>query len=276
MNQILPAPLLTALRQGTAGSGLILTGGGDLLAAARTAAAAMECQNRKEAPCGRCGPCRKVLAGIHPDVTVVRDDAHKMISMEILRAVRADAYVLPNEGLRKVCIFPDCTLLDPGTQNVLLKVLEEGPPHQVFLFCAPSAGALLPTIRSRCTRWRLEGEEQRPAEEPQAAALCELLARQDRPGLTAFFTELETARRSREELQAILEQAGTLTAEALLIASGCREGGGVAGEMARRLPRNRLGALSELLREQARQLRFNLNVGHAAGGLSAALWQLLR
>ena len=273
-----PAALLAALRRGTAGSALILTGEGDLLSAARSAAAAMECEDREHAPCGHCGPCRKVRDGIHPDVTVVEDPQHKMIAVDVLRSVRSDAYILPNEGRRKVYIFPDCALLDQSAQNVLLKVIEEGPDHAAFLFCAQSAGVLLPTIRSRCAQWRIDGAEERREMDPRAAELCRLLGARDRLGLASFFTGLETARCSREEMQTVLEQVWMAAAEALLIASGCQDGEISAGAqaMARGLSRPQLSALADLLREQARQLRFNLNVGHAAGALSVSLRELLR
>ena len=92
------------------GHALILSGQGDLAAAARFAAAAMECQGENR-PCGLCGPCRKVLRGIHPDVTIVEDPEHKNIAIDVLRDVVADAYTLPNEGRRKIYIIPDCGLL---------------------------------------------------------------------------------------------------------------------------------------------------------------------
>ena len=130
------------------GHALILSGQGDLAAAARFAAAAMECQGENR-PCGLCGPCRKVLRGIHPDVTTVEDPEHKNIAIDVLRDVVADDYTLPNEGRRKIYIIPDCGLLDPKAQNVLLKVVEDGPSHAAFLFCAVNSAALLPTIRSR-------------------------------------------------------------------------------------------------------------------------------
>lgn len=279
METNLPTELLEALRRDAGGSALILTGSGDLPAAAMTAAAAMECADRAHAPCGCCGPCRKVLAGIHPDVITAEDKEHKMISVEVLRSLRADAYILPNEGRRKVYLFPDCSLLDQGAQNVLLKVIEEGPEHAAFLFCARSAPALLPTVRSRCSQWRLNGaEEPTVTLEPRAAELCRLLAGRDRLGLAAFFTGLETARCSREDLQAILEQARQAVSSALLLASGCAAD--AAGEevqtLSRGLSRPILSAAADLLGEQARQLRFNLNVGHTAGALSAALGELLR
>ena len=40
--------------------------------------------------------------------------------MEVLRSVRADAYILPNEGRRKVYLFPDCALLDPKAADAAL------------------------------------------------------------------------------------------------------------------------------------------------------------
>lgn len=140
----------------------------------RFAAAAMECQG-DDPPCGVCPACRKVLRDIHPDVITVRDPDHKNIAIEVLRSVRSDAYILPNEGRRKIYLFPDCALLDPKGQNVLLKVLEEGPPHAAFLFCAESSALLLPTIRSRCVEWRLSPPSQSSAADSDARQLCELL-----------------------------------------------------------------------------------------------------
>ena len=260
-----------AVRQHATGSAVILSGGGDLLGAARFLAEAMECEGAEgDIPCGRCGPCRKVRAGIHPDVTVVTDSEHKMISIDTLRTLRGDAYILPNEGKRKVYIFPDCSLLDARAQNVLLKVVEEGPAHAAFLFCAQSSAQLLPTIRSRCTEWKL-GEEERGEEGEQAEALCRLLCRRDRLGLCAFFTGLETAKCKREELQELLEQSRRLLTDALLASYGCAGGEGLSGELSRALTPAQLNGAAALLQTYGQQLRFNLNVGHVTGALSAAL-----
>ena len=245
---------------------IILTGHRDLAAAGRYLAAAMECTG-EHPPCGRCGPCRKVLAGIHPDVMVVEDREHKMLSMDVLRDVRSDAYVLPNEGRRKVYIFPDCALLDAKAQNVLLKVVEEGPPHAAFLFCAANSAVLLPTVRSRCVEWNLGDEDAAEcAGDSRAEALCALLDRRDALGLAAFFTALETGKTSREELQSLLEHAWELVGRSLLAASGC------GGEnLCPHLTRRQLSAAADLLRGAAAQLRFNLGVGHVAGALAVLL-----
>ena len=253
------------------GQAFIFSGPGDRAAAALFLAAALQCRG-EDRPCGACGPCRKVLAGIHPDVTVVRDPDHKNLSMDVLRQVRQDAYLLPNEGAAKVYLFPDCGLLEPKTQNVLLKVLEEGPPYAVFLFCAESAAQLLPTVRSRCVEWTVRGPEAQTEADPRAAELCRLLETGSLPALTAFFTGLETGKVKREELQAVLEDGRQLLTAALLYRSGC---GGSAGPGAG-LTRRQLSRGADILDEAARQLRFNLNPGHVCGGVCAALARCIR
>ena len=245
---------------------IILTGHQDLAAAGRYLAAAMECTGSTP-PCGRCLPCRKVFSGIHPDVRTVEDREHKMISVDVLRQLRADAYVLPNEGRRKVYLFPDCALLDAKAQNVLLKVVEEGPAHAAFLFCAANSAVLLPTLRSRCVTWDLgDAADALPEADGQAEELCALLDRRDILGLTAFFTALETGKVGREALQVMLEHAWELVGQSLLAASGC---GG--RNVCPHLTRQELSAAADLLRDFSGQLRLNLGVGHVAGALAVGL-----
>ena len=253
------------------GQAFLFSGPGARLAAGLFLAAAIQCRG-KDRPCGACGPCRKVLLGIHPDVTVVRDPDHKNLSMEVLRQVRQDAYLLPNEGEAKIALFPDCGLLEPKTQNVLLKVLEEGPAHAVFIFCAENAAQLLPTVRSRCVEWKLRGEEEAGTADPRAVELCRLLEAGSVPALAAFFSGLEAGKIKREELQAVLEDGRRLLAEALLCRSGC---GGSPGPGAR-LTRQQLNRGVDILGEAAAQLRFNLNPGHVCGGVCAALARCVR
>ena len=79
-----------AAGRGTLSHALLFSGSGDLGAAAQYAAAAMECQSGQK-PCGTCSACRKVFSGIHPDVITVRDEAHKNLSVDTVRQIRADA-----------------------------------------------------------------------------------------------------------------------------------------------------------------------------------------
>ena len=73
-----------AATRGTLSHALLLTGSGDRMSAACFAAAALECTGEESRPCGVCPACRKVLAGIHPDVITVRDPDHKNIAVDVV------------------------------------------------------------------------------------------------------------------------------------------------------------------------------------------------
>ena len=145
MGQLLPenSTLARRLRRAAAGGALphaiIFSGSGDRMAAARFAAAAMECEAQSGKPCLQCRQCRKVLEDIHPDVQTVQDPDHRELPVDLLRSLRQDAYIRPNDGAAKVYIFPDCDALNQRDQNVLLKIVEEGPAYAAFLFCAETA-----------------------------------------------------------------------------------------------------------------------------------------
>ncbi|MBM6871326.1 DNA polymerase III subunit delta' [Pseudoflavonifractor phocaeensis] len=113
-------------------------------------AAALVCSGGGETPCGHCPGCRKARERIHPDIQWVRGEGVKGISVAQIRALRADAYIRPNEAPRKVYIVEDGQNMNPSAQNALLKLLEDGPSYAAFLLLTDNAGALLPTVRSRC------------------------------------------------------------------------------------------------------------------------------
>ena len=84
------AVLRAAAARNALSHALLITGGGDRLAAARFAAAALLCSGEGSRPCGRCAHCRKVMGGIHPDVTVVEDPEHKNIAVDIVLSAQPD------------------------------------------------------------------------------------------------------------------------------------------------------------------------------------------
>lgn len=250
------------------GHALILSGQGDLPAAARFAAAAMECIGEGR-PCGMCLPCRKVMRGVHPDIVTVTDPDHKNISVDVLRDVVADAYTLPNEGRRKVYVFPDCALLEAKAQNVLLKVVEDGPPHAAFLFCAANSAALLPTIRSRAELWRLPPAGAVGEADGGGRRLCELLRSGKRADLVGFFMDLENSKRKREELRDMLAEARSLLTGGL---AACYGGGdGFSRQLARDMGRRRLAAAVDILGKYLLRCGYNIGVGHLTGALAAEL-----
>ena len=104
-------------------------------------------------PCGHCPGCRKAGLGIHPDI-IRADPEGEGLKAEEVRALRSDAYIRPNEAPKKVYLLEHSELLNPTGQNILLKLIEEGPAYACFLFLSPQPGLLLPTIRSRCETLR--------------------------------------------------------------------------------------------------------------------------
>ena len=119
---------------------------------ARLLSAAILCQGAQK-PCLSCNACRKVMGATHPDCITVEDPEHKNVAVKIVREARADMYVKPNEGSRKIYIFPQ--ELGIEGQNALLKILEEPPEYGVFLLLTDNPEKLLPTVRSRCTELNL-------------------------------------------------------------------------------------------------------------------------
>ena len=123
----------------------------------RLLSAAVMCQG-EERPCCRCADCRKILSGVHPDVITVEDPEHKAVPVRIIRQMRDDVFIRPNEGSHKIYIFPQEMGIEG--QNALLKVLEEPPSYGVFLLLTDNADKILPTVRSRCVELPLQPLDQ--------------------------------------------------------------------------------------------------------------------
>ena len=119
---------------------------------ARLLAAAVLCREHRK-PCLHCTPCRKVMEGNHPDFITVVDPEHKNVAVKIVREIREDVFIRPNESDYKIYLFPQ--ELGIEGQNALLKILEEPPKHGVFILLADTPEKLLPTVRSRCTELHL-------------------------------------------------------------------------------------------------------------------------
>lgn len=257
---------------------VILSGTGDKLAAARYLAAALLCRGDGDKPCLRCAACRKVQEDIHPDLRLIREDERRELPVDAVRALRQDVYIRPNEGERKVYLFADSSQLNERDQNVLLKIVEEGPSYAAFLFCADTAAALLPTIRSRCVELKLRGADASPEAE-RAVALCRAFAGGELLPVMQHLVSLENSRIKREQVQALLEDAWRLSAEAMLIQAGKSPQPGPAGDAAAALSRglsaSRLQKLTDCLRRYGEECRYNVGPGHVLGALCARWEEIL-
>ena len=115
---------------------------------ARLIARAATCRDTDPSarPCGICAACQKAVS---PDVTEVGGDG-ATLSVDTIRRLREDAFLLPNESAYRVMILAEAQAMTPQAQNALLKILEEPPAHLLFILTCDSRTALLETIRSRC------------------------------------------------------------------------------------------------------------------------------
>ena len=259
-------------RRGAMPHALILSGSGDRSSAARYAAAAMLC-TAQDKPCLQCAQCRKVLQDIHPDVLTVEDDDHKFLPVDDIRDFRGEIYIRPNEGARKVALFPRGEQLSEQDQNVLLKIVEEGPAYAAFIFCVENSALLLPTVRSRCVELKLQQEDTAAAPD---MALLEAFGAAKQGRAAAYAVSLENRKLKREQLLALLQTTWRVCAEALLLQNGKPAADGPLAEGALylkdALPPRRLAALTELVHRYALECQYNVGVGHVLGAL-AAEWE---
>lgn len=252
---------------------LILSGTGDRTAAARYVAAAMQCSAPEGKPCLMCTQCRKVLETIHPDLLFLEDDDHKELPVDVIRRFRSEVYIRPNEGARKVAVFPRGEQLNERDQNVLLKIVEEGPSYAAFIFCVENSSMLLPTVRSRCAELKLQEEDETAAPD---MALLRAFSTGKATAVTEYLTALEGRKLKREDLQKMLRISWRAAAEALLLQKGkpsadpaLQEG---AALLQRSLTTKQLTALTQLLHHYAQESNYNVGVGHVLGAI-AAEWE---
>ena len=91
---------------------------------------------------------QQVLAGTHPDVTVLATNK-VTIGIDEVRDIITTSEQMPSTAPWRIIIIEDVDRMLERTTNVLLKEIEEPSEHTIWLLCAPSAQDVLPTIRSR-------------------------------------------------------------------------------------------------------------------------------
>ena len=116
-------------------------------------AKAIHCSTAAGNYCDHCARCVSIIDSNHADVRVVQPLAGKKeISIQQVREVERELRFRSFSGKRKIAIIDPAAMLNLSAQNALLKTLEEPPENSLIILISPIAGALLPTLRSRCLR----------------------------------------------------------------------------------------------------------------------------
>ena len=116
---------------------------------ARILAKCLNCEQGPTAtPDKTCNSCRTIAAGTSLDV--IEMDAASQRGIDDIREIREHVILQPVEGRHKVYILDEAHQLTDAAFNALLKLIEEPPPHLVFVFCTTELSKMLSTVRSRC------------------------------------------------------------------------------------------------------------------------------
>jgi DNA polymerase III subunit gamma/tau len=135
---------------------------------ARILAKSLNCEKGPTAtPDNTCNSCRTIAAGTSLDV--IEMDAASQRGIDDVREIRDHVVLQPVEGRYKVYILDEAHQLTPAAFNALLKLIEEPPPHLVFIFCTTELAEMMPTVRSRCQTFLFT--------RPRFAELSQLLRR---------------------------------------------------------------------------------------------------
>ncbi len=101
--------------------------------------------------CSVCDTCRRVLAGLHPDVEIVSPEG-AFITIDQIREINREVVMRPFEAPVRIYILLDAHTMNDPAANALLKTLEEPPPHAHFILVSDAPEGLPQTVVSRCQR----------------------------------------------------------------------------------------------------------------------------
>ena len=198
---------------------------------ARILAKALNCAGTlgpTSTPDKSCHVCAAIANGTSLDV--VEMDAASQRGIDDIREIRERVVLQPVEGRYKVYILDEAHQLTDAAWNALLKLIEEPPPHLLFVFCTTDLAKVIPTVRSRCQtfvfqRPRLpelvtllrrvaEGEGIRASD--SALSLIARGARGSFRDAVSTLDQLAASTNGSVDAQAVLQLVGAIEEESLL------------------------------------------------------------
>jgi DNA polymerase-3 subunit gamma/tau len=145
-------PLGRAIDTGRAHHAYLFTGprGCGKTSTARILARSLNCEKGPTSePCGECASCQDLAPNGPGSLDVVEMDAASHRGIDDARELREKAMYAPASSRYKVYIIDEAHQLTVDAANALLKLIEEPPPHLMFVFATTEPDKILATIRSR-------------------------------------------------------------------------------------------------------------------------------
>ncbi len=104
-------------------------------------------------PCNVCSICREITDGIDLDVREI--DAATYTGVDNIRELRDVTQFQPARDHYRTFIIDEAHMLSTGAWNALLKLIEEPPPHVIFMFATTEMHKVPATILSRVQKFSL-------------------------------------------------------------------------------------------------------------------------
>ena len=145
--------LRNAVRLGRVGHAYLFVGprGTGKTSMARILAKAVNCADPRDGePCDACPSCVAIREGTALDVAEF--DAASNNTVNDMRELLPRVHTAPADLRRKVFIVDEVQRIKEGW-DVLLKTLEEPPPHVLFVFCTTDPSQIRPAVASRVQRF---------------------------------------------------------------------------------------------------------------------------
>lgn len=99
-------------------------------------------------PCQICPSCIEIKEGISMDVHEI--DGATYTQVDKIREIKEMVYFQPARDRYKIYIIDEVHMLSQSAFNAILKLLEEPPPHAIFIFATTEKHKIPATIISRC------------------------------------------------------------------------------------------------------------------------------
>jgi DNA polymerase III subunit gamma/tau len=210
------AALRNAVREGRVAQAYLFSGirGVGKTTAARVLAKSLNCHRGPDAdPCNECVSCLEITRGGSLDVIEV--DAATYSKVEQVRELTESLKYGPARDRYKIVVLDEVHRLSRQAFDALLKIVEEPPPHLLFIFATTEIEAVPATILSRCQEFHF-----RRVSSLEVAALLSDICRSE--GIVATDTALRFLARAGEgsvrDAVALLDQlatfgSGTITDE---------------------------------------------------------------